>query len=76
MIVLSKLIAHIGKGALGSRHLIEVMDPADLKKVRYSRFEKRLSEARNAFDVVQLFIRGHKLEDDAMKVLSKISRLN
>ncbi len=76
MIVLSKLISHIGKKALGSRHLIEVMDPADLKKVRYSRFEKRLSEARNAFDVVQLFFRGHKLENDALKVLSKISRLN
>ena len=76
MIVLSKLVSHIGKRALGSRHLIEVMDPADLKKIRYSRFEKRLSEARNAFDVVQLFLSGHKLENDALKVLSKILRLN
>jgi hypothetical protein len=74
MIVLSKLISHIGKRALGSMHLIEVMEPADLKKIRYLRFEKRLSEARNAFDVVQLFFRGHKLKNDALKVLSKISR--
>jgi hypothetical protein len=74
MIILSKLISHIGKRALGPRHLIEVMTPADLKKIRYSRFEKRLSEARNAFDVVQLFFRGDKLEDDALKVLSKISK--
>ena len=73
MIVLSKLVSHIGKKALGSRHLIEVMDPADLKKVRYSRFKKRLSEARNAFDVVQLFLSGDKLENDALKVLLKIS---
>ena len=76
MIVLSKLISHIGKKALGSRHLIEVMDPADLKKIRYSRFEKRLSEARNAFDVVQLFFSGHELENDALQILSKISRLD
>jgi len=76
MIVLSKLISHIGKKALGSRHLIEVMEPADLKKVRYSRFQKRLSEARNAFDVVQLFLSGHELENDALKVLSKISHPN
>ena len=76
MIVLAKLISHIGKRALGSKHLIEVMDPADLKKVRYSRFEKRLSEARVAFSVLQLFFKGHKLENDALKVLSKISRLN
>ena len=76
MIVLSKLVSHIGKRALGSRHLIEVMDPADLKKIKYSRFQKRLSEARNAFDVVQLFLSGDKLENDALKVLSKISRPN
>ena len=76
MIILSKLVSHIGKRALGPRHLIEVLEPADLKKIRYPRFEKRLSEARNAFDVVQLFFRGDKLEDDALKVLSKISRLN
>jgi hypothetical protein len=76
MIVLAKLICHIGKRALGSRHLIEVMDLADLKKVRYSRFEKRLSEARNAFDVLQLFFSGHKLETDALRFLSKISRPN
>jgi hypothetical protein len=76
MIVLSKLISHIGKKALGSRHLIEVMDPADLKKINYSRFQKRLSEAHNAFDVVQLFFSGHKLENEALKVLSKISLLN
>ena len=30
MIVLSKLVSHIGKRALGPRHLIEIMDPADL----------------------------------------------
>ena len=76
MIVLSKLVSHIGKRALGSRHLIEVMDPADLKKIKYSRFQKRLSEARNAFDVVQLFLSGDKLENDVLKILSKISRPN
>jgi len=74
MIVLAKLISHIGKRALGSRHLIEVMDPDGLKKVGYSRFQKRLSEARNAFGVLQLFFSGHRLENDSLKVLSKISK--
>ena len=73
MIVLAKLIDHIGKRALGSRHLIEIMDPAKLKNVKYSRFEKRLSEARNAIEVVQSIFSGDKLEDDALKILSKIS---
>jgi len=74
MLVLAKLISHIGKIALGTRHLIEVMDPADLKKVRYSRFQKRLSEARNAFDVLQLFFSGHNVSNNALRVLSKISK--
>ena len=76
MTVLSKLVSHIGKRALGSRHLIEIMDPSDLKKVKYSRFQKRLSEALNAFDVVQLFLSGNTLENDALNVLSRISCLN
>ena len=75
MMILSKLISHIGKRALGTRHLIEVMKPADLKKIRYSRFEKRLLEARNAFDVVQSFFRGHELEEIDLKAMSKISHL-
>jgi len=74
MVVLSKLMSHIGKKALGSKHLIEIMDPDDLKKIRYSRFQKRLSEARNAFDVVQLFFKGHKLDNDDLQMLSKISK--
>jgi len=74
MIILSKLISHLGKRALGPRHLIEVMEPADLKKTRYSRFEKRLSEARNAFDVLQLFFSGHNFSNNALRVLSKISK--
>jgi hypothetical protein len=73
MIVLSKLISHIGKRALGSRHLIELMNPAELKRVKYSRFKKRLSEARNAFEIVQLIFNGGKTGDDALNVLSKIS---
>ena len=73
MMVLSKLISHIGKRALGSRHLIEIMDPAELKKVKYSRFKKRLLEARNAFEIVQLIFDGGKTGEGALSVLAKIS---
>lgn len=74
MIVLAKLISHIGKRALGSSHLIEIMDPANLKRVSYSRFGKRLSEARKALEVVQLILSGTNPDNDALKILSKISR--
>lgn len=73
MIVLSKLVSHTGKKALGSRHLIELMDPIELKRVKNSRFQKRLSEARRAFKIVQLIFDGGKIENDALKALHKIS---
>jgi hypothetical protein len=72
MIVLANLITYIGKRALGSRHLIEIMSLTELKKVKYSRYERRLSEARNAMVIVQSILRGNKLEEDALKILSKI----
>lgn len=74
MIVLSKLVSHIGKRALGSRHLIELMDPAELKKVKYSRFQKRLSEARRAFEIVQLIFDGSKIKNNELIALHKISK--
>ena len=73
MIVLANLITHVGKRALGSRHLIEIMSLTELKKVKYSRFERRLSEARNAMVIVQSILRGNMLEDDALTILSRIS---
>ena len=39
------LISRMGKNALGSRHLVEIMTSEKLHKVRFSRFEKRLRDA-------------------------------
>ena len=51
--VLSNLVPHIGKRALGGRHLVEIMDPAQLEKVRFKRFARRLGEARRALQVIR-----------------------
>jgi hypothetical protein len=51
--VLSNLIPHIGKRALGQRHLVEIMDAAKLKRVKITRFRKRLAEARRALQIIQ-----------------------
>jgi hypothetical protein len=71
--VLSNLVPHIGKRALGDRHLAEIMDFAQLKKVKHGRFEKRLDEARNALQVIRSFKRQGFLPDSARTILSKIT---
>lgn len=49
---LGRLISHIGKNALGSRHLVEIMTSDKLHRVRYSRFERRLAEAEAVFAAI------------------------
>jgi len=71
--VLSDLVPHIGKRALGDRHLAEIMDPAQLKKVKHGRFGKRLGEARNALQVIQSYKRHGFLPASARTILSKIA---
>ncbi len=51
--VLSNLVPHIGKRALGHRHLVEIMDAAQLTRVKITRFRKRLAEARRALQIIQ-----------------------
>jgi hypothetical protein len=55
--VLSDLVPFIGKRSLGSRHLVEIMDPVQLQKVSLKRFGRRLNEAREALHVIQSFNR-------------------
>jgi len=72
-LVLSNLVPHIGKRALGDRHLVEIMDLAQLKKVKYERFVKRLGEARKALQVIQSFKRHGFLPVSSRTILSKIT---
>ena len=71
--VLSNLVPHIGKRALGDRHLVEIMNPAQLKKVKHGRFAKRLGEARNALQVIQSFKRHGFMSASSRTTLAKIS---
>ena len=58
--VLSNLVPHIGKRSLGNRHLVEIMDAADLKRVKIARFRKRLAEALRALQRIQS-INGNRI---------------
>ncbi len=71
--VLGKLLHHIGQDALGSRHLVEIMDPADLQRLDFDRLFRRLQEARRAFAVIQEFLSCGSLnraERDILEVIT------
>jgi hypothetical protein len=48
------------------------MDPVKLKQVKFSRFEKCLSEALCVLEIIQSIFSGDKLDGDALEALSKI----
>jgi hypothetical protein len=70
--VLSNLIPHIGKRALGQRHLVEIMDQAQLGKVKLVRFGRRLNEARQALYVIQSFYMPEFKKASSLAALARI----
>ena len=75
MIVLSKLITHIGFRAAGRRHLVEIIDPADLAAIKSGLIDRRLIEARQALQVVKSILAHKPVPEDAVECLTRITRL-
>ena len=72
--ILSKLISHVGKRAVGRRHLVEILDPSDLSAIHFGRFNQRMTEARQAFQAVKSILKNQPLPKGAGSVLSKIAQ--
>lgn len=70
--VLSELIPHIGKRALGARHLVEIMHVSELERIDAIRIRKRLTEARKALAAIRSFAGYSGLPDSALEVLKRI----
>jgi hypothetical protein len=73
MNVFSNLINHVGKRALGHRHLIAIMDCDRIEQLKYNRFAVRLNEARRAFEQLQRCWEQDFIDEGALKVLAKIT---
>ncbi len=72
--VLSYLISHIGKRALGSSHIVEIMHMEKLPRIDRLRFNCRLFEARLALKEIKSFYNSHQLNSKSIKIFSKICR--
>lgn len=70
--VLSNLVPFIGQRSLGPRHLVEIMDPAQLEKVSLKRFAGRLDQARDALHAIQTGIEPGLLRALSRAALSRV----
>jgi hypothetical protein len=70
--VLSMLINHIGQYAVGRRHLIEILDKNELKKLKVTRFRKQLNEAEAAFNAFKSYIKNEYLDKISLQTFEKI----
>jgi len=61
--ILCNLVNHIGKKARGRKHVVELQESSELKRINFTRFGKQLNEADKAFKRVRSF-----LDDDAAEL--------
>ena len=73
VMILSNLINHVGKKALGCKHIVELQDSSELKRVNFTRFEKQLNEATEAFHLGRTYLDGDIAELNVSPILKKIS---
>ena len=71
MRVSSMLITHVGRRAIGDRHLVEATHATDLNRVNPERFMARLDEAEKTFCVVAGILDGQPSAAD-IQALSRI----
>jgi hypothetical protein len=70
--ILGKLMDYVGKDALGSWHLVEIMDVNDLDKVSVDTLSRRLDEAVVAFEAIEEYMQSGRLTASNHHALSII----
>ncbi len=71
LLVSSLLITHVGKRAIGGRHVVEATHAADLNRIKPERFMTRLHEAQAAFQAAVAIMDGQRRDAD-VQALSRI----
>ncbi len=71
--LLSNLVNHIGKNARARKHIVELQEASELKRINFTRFEKQLDEADIAFKQVRVYLDGGVSKLGSLQDLKKIS---
>ena len=67
----SSVLTHVGKRAIGGRHIVEATRPADLQRVNADRFFTHLDQAEAAFDLAVDLLNGRQTRTNTA-LLSRI----
>ncbi len=73
LFILSNLVNHIGKKALGRKHIVELQEASELKRINFTRIDKQLDEADTAFKQVRAYLDGDVSKLGSLQDLKKIS---
>ncbi|MBW2408263.1 MAG: hypothetical protein JRF72_00595 [Deltaproteobacteria bacterium] len=73
--VLADLVNHLGKNALAGRHLVAIMNPDDLYRLKFKRFKKRLTLVRNVYHIIVDYFDHAQLDAGHIFTLSQIRPL-
>ena len=73
IMVLSNLVGHMGKRALGGKHIVELEKVSELGRINLTAFEKQLGEAGEAFGHVCAYLNRDAKKLDSLPILKKIS---
>ncbi|MDD4737394.1 MAG: hypothetical protein PHP44_14955, partial [Kiritimatiellae bacterium] len=71
---LGMLITYIGRKAIGTRHLVELLHHEDLLRLHYPRFRVRLQTAQTALEIITDYFDSSTLPDDSKLHLLKICK--
>jgi hypothetical protein len=71
--VLGRIVSWVGERAAGSRHLVEIMDSADLEQINCERISRRIVTARTALAGVVACTERKKCTEDQAAAMHKIS---
>ncbi len=70
---LGRLMNHIGQNAIDGRHLVEIMNAADLEKVDSPLLFRRMEDAQAAFEVIEEYVQTGRLSASGRGILGIIS---
>lgn len=70
--VLGRLLSWIGEKASAGRHLVEIMDAADLNQLNLAKIMKRIKVARLALDGVKNALQGIEVKGEQLSAMQQL----
>lgn len=74
LLVLGRLVDHIGRDALGHTHLVNITDEADLQRLSFDRFNEKFSQAHTALQHIRFFCSNGVFNSGAAQQLRPVLR--